>query len=467
MTITDRVRDQLEGISGRRARLCKVVAACAALLAMPAVGGTIDPSFAGIWTQRGYGTILQISPTRLITYELTDISCKQVSNKPLAEAAKEFDRVERIPNGFTLFEVADVSRYEFRSLPKLPQRCNGVANAPTVRDPELNFWVLWHAFRENYAFFDLREVDWDDIYERFRPGISATTSDDDLFDTFSDMLETLNDGHVGIESDDDEFFSGSDGELLELWESITGTEDGFDEAVQAHIVNYALKGQAKTAANGTLIYGWAAPGVGYISSMSMDLSDDDNDIELPVQLREVDLAMTKILREFAGAKALIIDARFNDGGYDAFALKLAGSFTRQARHVYSKKAAEGEAYTPPQSVYLNPSSTSQYNGPVFYLQSGTTISAGEIFSMAMQVLPNVTSIGTPTYGALSDQLEKDLPNGWTLSLSNEVYLTPDGQSYEGSGIPPDIRLNVSGIRDFNVRLRLDIDRALSLAGVRR
>jgi carboxyl-terminal processing protease len=450
------------------ARSLKIAFALAASIACSvAVGGQLDPSFAGVWAQRGYGKILHLSTTRLVTYDVTDISCIRLDDQPLAVAAREFDRVERTSKGFTLFEVGGVTRYEFENLPKLPQRCRGAAGTQRVRDPEVNFWVLWHALREHYAFFHLRKVNWNEMYQRFRPGISAASSDDDLFLTFSGMLEPLNDGHVELTAGDREFSGGTDGELLELWKSIVGSPKGYEAAVRKHIVEYALKGQAKTAAGGTLIYGWAAPGVGYINTMSMEVpSDSGTELPLPRQLQVIEQAMTQIMRDLGGARALIVDARFNDGGYDAVALKIMGSFTREPRLAFAKKAVEGEAYTPTQEVYFQPSGANQFTGPIFYLQSGTTVSAAEVFSLAMLALPNVTSIGTRTYGVLSDQLDKQLPNGWTVTLSNEVYLAVDGKLYEGCGIPPDVSLEVGNIRDFQARLRLDVDRALSLAGVR-
>jgi C-terminal processing protease CtpA/Prc len=38
----------------------------------------------------------------------------------------------------------------------------------------------------------------------------------------------------------------------------------------------------------------------------------------------------------------------------------------------------------------------------------------------------------------SDDMERKLPNGWSFTLGNEDYLAPDGQNYEGAGIPPTI-----------------------------
>ena len=92
------------------------------------------------------------------------------------------------------------------------------------------------------------------------------------------------------------------------------------------------------------------------------------------------------------------------------------------------------------------------------------MSAAEIFSLAMMALPNVTRIGTPTYGILSDSLEKQLPNGWSLGLSNEVYVAADGNLYEGRGIPPNIEVKAQTGGSFHERMRLDIDTALALIG---
>ncbi len=44
----------------------------------------------------------------------------------------------------------------------------------------------------------------------------------------------------------------------------------------------------------------------------------------------------------------------------------------------------------------------------------------------------------------ADTLERHLPNGWHLTLSNEIYRVYDGQLYEDVSIPPHIRLQYLG-----------------------
>jgi C-terminal processing protease CtpA/Prc len=58
--------------------------------------------------------------------------------------------------------------------------------------------------------------------------------------------------------------------------------------------------------------------------------------------------------------------------------------------------------------------------------------------MAMRERDNTILVGEATSGGFSDMLEKSLPHGLKFSLSNEFYLTPSGEEFEGSGVPPDI-----------------------------
>jgi C-terminal processing protease CtpA/Prc len=72
-----------------------------------------------------------------------------------------------------------------------------------------------------------------------------------------------------------------------------------------------------------------------------------------------------------------------------------------------------------------------------------TLSGGETFAMAlMGRTPKVTSVGENTQGVFSDVWGRKLPNGWTFGLPTELYLTSSGKSFDGRGVPPDIRVPV-------------------------
>ncbi len=76
--------------------------------------------------------------------------------------------------------------------------------------------------------------------------------------------------------------------------------------------------------------------------------------------------------------------------------------------------------------------------PVYLLTSGVTFSAAELFTWIMADMPQVTVVGGRSGGGMSDILERTLPNGWKLGLSNQRYLRQNGSSYERVGIPVDV-----------------------------
>lgn len=421
----------------------------------------------GVWQMRGYGKIFDISSHGLTIYDVTDVSCVRQTQDDLLKAQSNYDRFDRSGNAFTAFAAGGITRYAFDELAALPDRCR-VASDQKLADPDLNFSALWHAFRENYAFFELRQARWEEVYTRFRPRISAATTEDELFEIFSQVLASLNDGHVGLTAGERDFSSGGHGELQDAWAAGQKIDDQkeaekrYNETVRSFIADEILKGKARRGAEGLLMWGWAAPGVGYINVAQMYVEGDDPASGLPEQLAQVDEAMARALNDLRAAKALIVDARFNPGGHDAIALRIAGYLTSERRLAFTKKAVFNGGFTEPQPVYFDPQGRRQFTGPIYYLQSGSSASAAEIFSLAMMSLPHVTRVGTPTYGVLSDVLEKKLPNGWSLGLSNELYVAVDGNLYEGRGIPPHVTVATNTAKSFHERLRLDLDTTLAL-----
>jgi carboxyl-terminal processing protease len=418
----------------------------------------------GIWRTQGYGTLFDISAERVVRYDVTDISCARIDQRSLAQAQRDFERIDARRGGYRYFEPGGITSYAIDRIPELPERCR-LAAQTSIRDPELNFWVLWHAFRENYAFFDLHQVDWNQAAARFRSGLSATSSDAELLQTFSGMLKLLNDGHVRLTIEGRRrVFSGGAGELRRLWMAEAGVTDmnvartEFAKAANRYAIDDVLKGKATQGAKGAITWGWLTDGIGYlnVATMSPELVAA-NDPALPAQLALVDDAMTRALKHLRRARVLVIDARFNNGGQDAVAMRIMGFLTAEKRLAFTKKAMMGNAYTDAQEIYIEPRVKDAFTGRILYLQSGNTISAAEIFTLAMMALPNVTRIGTPTYGVLSDTLDKRLPNGWSVSLSNEVYVAVNGDVYEGRGIPPMLAVDTTGVKSFRERLQRDID----------
>jgi C-terminal processing protease CtpA/Prc len=52
--------------------------------------------------------------------------------------------------------------------------------------------------------------------------------------------------------------------------------------------------------------------------------------------------------------------------------------------------------------------------------------------------PRIIRVGENSQGVFSDVLDRRLPNGWRLVLPNEIYATEDGESFDVTGVPPDV-----------------------------
>ena len=76
----------------------------------------------------------------------------------------------------------------------------------------------------------------------------------------------------------------------------------------------------------------------------------------------------------------------------------------------------------------------------------------------------LTRIGERTHGELSDVMERHLPNGWTVMLSNELYRAADGEIYEGRGVPPHVRIPFLRPEDVDAGRDPMLDRVLAGAG---
>jgi C-terminal processing protease CtpA/Prc len=137
---------------------------------------------------------------------------------------------------------------------------------------------------------------------------------------------------------------------------------------------------------------------------------------------------------------MIVDVRFNLGGSDRLALEIAGRFTPTPRVGYRFAARNGETYAPEQTVAQRPTGSYAFTKPTVVLTSIVTSSAAEVFTLCMRQLPQVKTLGETTNGIFSTVLPKELPNGWLLTLSNEVARDAGGQVYEKTGIPVGIEV---------------------------
>lgn len=143
------------------------------------------------------------------------------------------------------------------------------------------------------------------------------------------------------------------------------------------------------------------------------------------------------------------------GGLDPYGLAFALRLATSDYAAYSKEAridpVDRTKWTPGLLSFVRPSTRPGFKGPVVFLTGPLTISAGETTTQVlMRRTPKVVRIGENTQGVFSDILLRTLPNGWRFGLPNEVFRTPEGKTFDGPGIPPDIAVPVFADADLAV-----------------
>ena len=426
----------------------------------------------GIWRSEGYGRIAEIADTVLNLYEATDVSLIRVLKTTLEEVESTL-----VLLGDQLFAKSNSSLHpiSFRQIPSLP------ALTSVTDDPELNFEVFWRTFKENYAYFELYDVEWDAQYQLFQPQVTSNTTQDELFDIMSSMLRPIEDFHVHLASGSRFFKPGLLPHPLLVQRSgfSTISETSIDRIIEEFegLVSDSLRiiteterylnGEFTTAANNNLVYGKFTDPIGYLNIISMEGGDFSRIDDFSVQRSELETSIDRILEEFKDLEAIIVDVRFNGGGSDLLSLLIASRFADQKRLAFFKDALDTQAgdenFIPLGKFFVEPRGDLQFTKNITVLTGSMTASAAENFILMMMPFPYVTIIGEITSGAFSDVLNRTLPNGWEIGLSNERFLSPDGIDYQKIGIPPDIEIPLSEV-DLAVGKDSILDTALGLLG---
>jgi C-terminal processing protease CtpA/Prc len=264
--------------------------------------------------------------------------------------------------------------------------------------------------------------------------------------------EGLDDGHVHF---------GTDGDYASPSEPPEWTV-GYDSLTRESLSRTAqVASGARLFRHGTapILFGIRDDGVGYVQILEMDVAPALGEASSNAAAR----AFGEVLTDLSEAKAIIIDVRYNPGGSDSVSFGIASHFAGAPTPVFTKTSRIGDAQGPVFAAVLQPSETDPYPHNVILLTSRLTGSAAEIFTLAMRELPQVTVLGEPTSGGLSDVLGFTLPNGWGLGLSNQTYIAADGNLYEAIGIPPDVPVTFdgAGLAAGNDAI---LDAAIALAG---
>ncbi len=144
--------------------------------------------------------------------------------------------------------------------------------------------------------------------------------------------------------------------------------------------------------------------------------------------------MRKALQDFssAGLKGIVLDLRFNGGGYLDGAEELVSMFLKEGKVV----SVDRRDVPPEEHMVSGQALLSDM--PLVVLINGGSASASEITAGALQDQGRAKIIGEKSFGKGTVQEVIELPGGSSIRVTTARWLTPAGHDIAKKGITPDI-----------------------------
>lgn len=283
--------------------------------------------------------------------------------------------------------------------------------------PQGNFEALWKIIDERYCFFDYKQIDWNDIRDKYQALITPNMGNEALFEVLGNMLAELKDGHVNLYSSHN---------MARYWDWYLDYPRNFNEAIIEKYLgrDYRIAGGAK--------YTILEDNIGYIYYGSFSNAIGNGNLN-------------EILSYLSVCNGLIIDVRNNGGGNLTNATRMAQRFTNEkvlTGYILHKTGKGHSDFSEPTPVYIEPSNNIRWQKKVALLTNRHCYSATNDFVNSMRYFPNVTLIGDKTGGGSGLPFSSELPNGWGVRFSASPHLDADKRQIE-FGIDPDRKVDMS------------------------
>lgn len=308
-------------------------------------------------------------------------------------------------------EAAEVYPIGFRTGPGVGRR---KAERHTIADNTDAVKELRRAINENYSYRDIRQVDWDKLFEEKTDELRRAKTPEKFATIAGELLANAKDKHIWLYVGEQRFGS--------------YVNPVMPNANFSKLKELVPKWRKRSA---VVFTGQFEDGIGYILIDSWAR----NHSEALEQTYEA-------IWEFTDAPGLIIDVRGNGGGAEPLAQQFAGCFINEpkiyAQHVY-RAVDEPGGFTKPHNRILEPNKhRPRYRGKIAVLTGPVIMSSCEAFLLMMKQVPNCKLVGGKSQGSSGNPKPVNLGNGVTVFLPSWKAMRPDGTCFEAEGISPDI-----------------------------
>ncbi len=143
------------------------------------------------------------------------------------------------------------------------------------------------------------------------------------------------------------------------------------------------------------------------------------------------------IKDKSGLRGIVLDLRSNPGGLLDEAVDVSSIFLKDGIVV----STEGRDPKNKEIRYVKKSGHKELDLPVVVLINGSTASASEIVSGALQDSKRAIIMGTQSFGKGSVQSVAKIDDQIGLKLTIAQYMTPSGKKIQAVGIKPDVMID--------------------------
>ena len=230
---------------------------------------------------------------------------------------------------------------------------------------------------------------------------------------------------------------------------------GAEAGILKDDILYKVADKEVTGVDVTEVVTWIKGEEGSTVSIEVYRPSEDKYLTFEVERKTIEIPMvtSKMLDNnigyvltAQGMKGLIIDLRDNPGGLVNSATAILDRIlTKDQLLVYTvdKNGKKQEEYTEDDETI---------NVPISVLINGNSASASEIVSGCLQDYGKAKLVGTTSFGKGIVQYVLPLGDGSAIKLTSAKYYTPNGRNIHGTGIDPDVEVELNSDSETDTQL---------------
>ena len=302
-----------------------VSAAAAGLMAPLALAAPTRPRTplpAGIWHSRTTADLLVFDGQARRTYTRYDNALALVDESSLGDIEQETREAIVHDDGHLELEYwGTVTRFQYDHADALPETPR-LGKGNWMTDPGMNVAAFFDALSGHFAFANEQGIDWTKLRAECDAALRrGPASQEHLFNTLAGVMRQLKDGHGSLRGMGHyEESRAWKVQLHDAWRAAGGRpadgsfSNGFSNDWYDHVQRRILSGKGHLAARDTVAWGRLPNGLGYVSLLACEsLSEDEGGHADVLAARQV---FSRALKDLKDARGLIVDLRFNYGGWD-------------------------------------------------------------------------------------------------------------------------------------------------------